>query len=88
MRRVEVVVRGRVQGVGYRWSCVMEAERQGVAGWVRNQADGSVELWAEGEDDAVEALLAWCRKGPRWSSVDEVELRPVAVHGHTGFTVR
>ena len=72
-RRVRVVVMGRVQGVGFRASAQDEAERQGLIGWVRNRHDGSVELEAEGAADAIEALLAWCAKGPPGARVDGVE---------------
>ena len=62
--RVRVVVRGRVQGVGFRYSTVSEARRLGLRGWARNAPDGSVEILAEGSATAVEALVAWCRHGP------------------------
>lgn len=63
-RRVRIVVRGRVQGVGFRWAAVSEARRHGLRGWARNAPDGSVEIVAEGDVAAVEALLDWCRQGP------------------------
>ncbi len=71
--RVRVVVTGRVQGVAFRQATVDEAQRiGGLSGWVRNRADGSVELLAEGERAALEALVAFCRRGPRLARVDEV----------------
>ena len=72
MRRVRAVISGRVQGVSYRASTVDEARRLGVVGWVRNRPDGSVELEAEGPDDAIAALLAWCKDGPPAARVDRV----------------
>lgn len=71
--RVRLIVSGRVQGVGYRQQAVVEAERLGVTGWVRNLPDGRVEALAEGEKEAVEALLAWCRHGPKLARVDELK---------------
>ena len=68
-----VVVRGRVQGVWYRASTAEEAGRLGLSGWVCNRADGSVEAVAEGPRAKVEALVAWCAKGPRLARVDAVE---------------
>jgi acylphosphatase len=62
--RVRAVVHGRVQGVFYRDSCRTEARRLGVRGWVRNRADGTVEVVAEGPRDRVDQLLTWCRQGP------------------------
>ncbi|MDQ0605913.1 acylphosphatase [Variovorax sp. W1I1] len=69
-----LVVRGLVQGVGYRWSMVQAAERLGVRGWVRNRRDGSVEALAAGEVDAVEALVRWARQGPAGARVDAVDV--------------
>ena len=70
------VVRGRVQMVGFRdWTCA-EADRLGVSGWVRNMADGSVELLAVGPEDRVRALLAACAEGPPAAAVSGVEDRP------------
>ncbi len=69
-----VVVEGRVQGVGYRYFARTAALRLGVAGWVRNRADGSVEALLSGPADAVEALIAALRRGPPGARVLSVEL--------------
>lgn len=70
------VVSGRVQGVGFRWSASDAARRLGVVGWVRNAADGSVEVHAEGDPDALERFRAWLKKGPPAARVDSVSVRP------------
>jgi acylphosphatase len=70
--RARLVIAGRVQGVAYRQSTIDEARRLGVAGWVRNLPDGRVEVLAEGARSLVEALAAWCRRGPRFARVDHV----------------
>jgi acylphosphatase len=75
------VVRGRVQGVGFRWFVEREAYTLGIAGWVRNNADGSVEVLAMGTRDQLMNLRSRLRQGPRAARVDDVEeseARPVA----------
>lgn len=81
MRRVRAIVSGRVQGVSYRASTVDEAQRLGLVGWVKNRADGSVELEAEGPTDKVAALLAWCESGPPAARVDRVAVDELAPTG-------
>jgi acylphosphatase len=66
---------GRVQGVGYREALRREAQARGIAGWVRNRLDGSVEALMRGEAAALEALAAWARRGPPAARVDRVELQ-------------
>jgi acylphosphatase len=87
MRRVHVVVTGRVQGVFFRASCAERARAAGLAGWVRNRSDGAVEAEFEGPDDRVEAILAWCREGPPSARVDEVLITDRETAGETGFRV-
>jgi acylphosphatase len=88
MVRRHVVITGHVQGVWFRDSCQQRARRSGVAGWVRNRPDGSVEAIFEGDDDAVEALVDWCREGPERARVDHVEVGDQPVEGAAGFWVR
>lgn len=88
MTRVRVRVRGRVQGVFFRAEARARAESLGVAGWIRNAGDGSVEAVFEGDDEQVESLLAWCRRGPAGAHVDEVEAVREEPAGETGFQVR
>ena len=87
MIRRRVVVRGRVQGVGFRYSTWRQAERRGVAGWARNRPDGTVEAVFEGEPDAVERLIELCREGPRGAVVERVEVADEEPEGLTGFRV-
>ncbi|WP_210481448.1 acylphosphatase [Naasia sp. SYSU D00948] len=79
------LVSGRVQGVGFRYSCIEEARRIGVAGWVRNLADGRVEAHLEGEAAAVDALVSWLHEGPPFARVDSVEVRDTEPIGATSF---
>lgn len=87
-RAVDVTVRGRVQGVSFRAYAEEQARRLGVAGWIRNEPDGSVAGHFEGEPDAVEAMVAWCRTGPRLARVDAVDVRESVEEGATGFGIR
>lgn len=72
----QIRVSGRVQGVGYRASLQHEARRLGVGGWVRNRTDGTVEALLQGSQEAVDAVIAWARRGPPGSRVSSVEDSP------------
>ena len=69
-----LLISGRVQGVNFRESMRYEAERLGVTGWVRNRRDGGVEAVVDGGAEAIEAIIAWARKGPRSAHVVAVEV--------------
>jgi len=69
-----LVISGRVQGVGFRYSMTEEAERLGATGWVRNRRDGTVEAVVDGPAGAVDALLAWARRGPPSARVTDVRV--------------
>lgn len=88
VRRVRAIVHGRVQGVSYRASTAREAQRLGLAGWVKNLPDGSVELEAEGDTTRVTELLAWCAHGPPAARVDRVDADDRPPTGELGFVVR
>lgn len=83
-----VVASGRVQGVFFRDCARREARRLGVAGWVRNRADGSVEAHLEGAPDAVAQLVLWWRSGPPHATVDELLVTEAEPAGLDRFTVR
>jgi len=75
LKRIQVVVRGRVQGVFFRASAQREAKKLGLTGWVKNRPDAAVEIVAEGEEDNVKDFLAWAQAGPTTARVDKVETR-------------
>lgn len=74
MRSVRLIITGRVQGVGYRAWFEREARTRGLAGWVRNRRDGSVEALVAGDDAAIEALVAVSRKGPQAARISDIEV--------------
>jgi acylphosphatase len=86
--RQRVVVTGHVQGVFFRESTRREARARDVAGWVRNRGDGAVEAVFEGGPEDVEALVAFCSRGPRGAEVANVEATPEPPDGLRGFEVR
>jgi acylphosphatase len=76
-KAITVTVTGRVQGVGYRYAVVDAAEALGLVGWVRNAPDASVDMWAQGDEPALEQLVAFLRQGPRTALVRSVDILPV-----------
>lgn len=88
MIRRRLRVRGQVQGVFYRDSVRGEAEARGVAGWARNDDDGSVAVVLEGAPDAVDAVVELCREGPPRARVESLEVTPEEPEGLRGFDIR
>ena len=85
-RRIEVS--GRVQGVFFRDSLRRQAEQRGVAGWARNTGDGTVEAVIEGDAEAVERVVEWCREGPSRAEVSGVRVTERDPQGLAGFEIR
>ena len=83
------LVNGRVQGVGFRFFVSEAAEREGLHGWVRNLADGSVEASVEGDREALDRFELRLRQGPRLSRIDHVLVTDTGATGHdTGFSIK
>jgi acylphosphatase len=87
-KAVTVKVTGRVQGVSFRWYAMQEAQRLGVHGWVRNEPDGSVVAHVEGDDQAVESMVEWCRNGPSYASVRQLAVTEAQLTGAEAFDIR
>jgi acylphosphatase len=85
--RVRVLVSGDVQGVGFRWYTREQAAAAGVVGSVRNLPDGRVEAVFEGEREAVDRMVAWCRRGPRSARVRSVEVSDEPPEGDESFRI-
>jgi acylphosphatase len=86
--RARVVIRGRVQGVFFRVETRERARSLGLAGWVRNNPDGTVEAVFQGERDRVDSMLAWCRRGPAAAHVEDVEVEWAEPRTEDGFASR
>lgn len=88
MIRRRVVVHGNVQAVFFRDSAQREAQQLGVAGWITNRSDGAVEAVFEGDEEAVESMLSFCREGPSRADVERVEVSEEEPERLDGFEVR
>ena len=87
VKRMQVVVSGDVQGVGFRWTCRERATSEGVGGFVRNLPDGRVEAVFEGDEASVDRMVAWCREGPRFGRVDRIEVEEQPAQGQDQFVI-
>ncbi len=88
-KAVRVLISGRVQGVCFRMETERAADRFGVFGWVRNRSDGRVEALFEGEQEAVDSMVKWCRQGPPLARVTGVEVTEIPYSGSfNDFTIR
>jgi acylphosphatase len=87
MVRKRAVVRGIVQAVGFRYYAQAEARRLGLAGFVRNHGDGSVEVQVEGPAASVARMLEWLRRGPPSAQVDTLDVEDLPDHGDDGFRI-
>lgn len=88
MKRLQFLVRGRVQGVGFRWFAQRAAAAAGVSGYAENLADGSVRCEAEGSEAALQQFAAALRQGPRSGRVDDLQQQELPPQGGSGFTIR
>jgi acylphosphatase len=86
--RAEVTVHGMVQGVFFRVETRDRARSLGLSGWVTNAPDGTVRAAFEGDDERVESMVEWCRRGPSGASVDDVDVTWVELEGEQGFSIR
>lgn len=87
MIRKHIVVRGRVQGSGFRYYTQTEAMRLGLSGYVRDMPDNSIEIEAEGAEDSLAELLEWLETGPTWAEVESVDSSDRPTTGRLGFHI-
>lgn len=84
-KRIHAIVKGHVQGVGFRYFVQRHAQRLGIAGWVRNRADGTVEVEAEGDEEALRQLIKLLHQGPPMAFVDSVQVAWMKAHGNLPY---
>lgn len=87
MPTVHLLIKGKVQGVSYRFSAREIAERLSITGWVKNTAEGHVEAMATGNEEALQQFISWCKKGPPGAKVTEVLVNPVGETPFKGFSI-
>ncbi len=87
IKRVHLIVHGRVQGVGFRYFAATVAVRRNIMGFVRNCIDGTVEIDAEGTEESIQSFLAEIRRGPGYGHVDHVEETSLQVKGYRSFDI-
>jgi acylphosphatase len=88
-QRLRAVVKGEVQGVGFRWSVQRQAGELGLTGYAENLPDGSVRVEAEGDPNRLDQLEAYLRQGPRWAEVESLDVRRAPATGEfRGFSAR
>lgn len=88
MEAIEIRCSGKVQGVFFRVSTKSKAEEIGITGWVKNEFDGSVLIYAEGSKESLQELLEWCKKGPLLAEVSNVEVKEVVPEGFKSFEIK
>jgi acylphosphatase len=88
IRSYKIIIRGKVQGVGYRYNAQAMAHKLNLTGFVKNQFDESVLAHAEGEEENIHKFIEWCNTGPRLSDVTEVQSEEQDVKGYQTFEIK
>lgn len=88
MRSVSIHIRGRVQGVSFRYYALQQARLHAINGYVRNRPDGSVQIEAEGNEEVISEFIRWCHDGPPWAMVENIEITDQEARHFTGFTIK
>lgn len=87
MRHVKIIVSGKVQKVGFRYSTLKKASEQNIKGYVKNIGNSSVYIEAEGDEHNLDLFVEWCKEGPEWSKVNKFELTEGLFVGYTEFRI-
>lgn len=84
---VTMTITGKVQNVGFRYNAVQTARQHRIKGFVRNQPDGSVYIEAEGKETDLDLFIEWCKVGPSWGRIDNVQINEIPMKNYTNFSV-
>jgi acylphosphatase len=87
MKTVNLIIKGKVQGVFFRQAAKEQAERLGITGWVKNISEGRVEVMASGDEEHLQDFIEWCHAGPRKADVEDVIITPLSEQKFDEFTV-
>ncbi|PLX10353.1 MAG: acylphosphatase [Marinilabiliales bacterium] len=88
LKSIKINIYGKVQGVGFRYSAVQNANELGITGFVKNRSDGTVYIEADGEPDILEQFVIWCKAGPSWSRVDDVKVVDIPFNNYKSFGIK
>jgi len=88
LKSIKINIYGKVQGVGFRYRAVQKANDLGITGFVKNRADGSVYIEADGEPEILEQFVIWCKVGPSWSRVDNVKVDDIPYNNYKSFGIK
>ena len=87
MKRIHIIIDGRVQGVGFRYSLYIKALQLGIKGWVKNKDDNKVEAVFEGEQDKINHILEFCKKGPFLTNISNIKIKEEQYKGEEKFRI-
>lgn len=88
VKSFEIIIYGKVQGVGFRYYAHRKAQELDIKGSIQNKSDGSVYIDAEGEEENIEQFITWCKDGPKWARVSKIETDETIYIGYKEFTVK
>ena len=83
-----IIVSGKVQGVGFRYSALKKANELGIKGYIRNKSDGTVYIEIEGEPETLDFFIVWCKNGPSWAQVNDVYYEDIPLSSFVNFEIK